>query len=75
MKEVEHIARKYQRDQRSYREKAHALQKEAHDKIAFKHFKEGDLCMFLPTKNQRNGAWAAFNIGFPHYFLREQEVE
>ncbi len=39
----------------------------------FKHFKEGDLALFLPTRNQTSGAWAAFNIGFPHYFLREQE--
>ncbi|KAL1897867.1 oligomeric, coiled-coil, peripheral membrane protein [Sporothrix stenoceras] len=74
VKEVEHIARKMQRDVRSYREKAHTLQKEAHDKIAFKHFKEGDLALFLPTRNQTSGAWAAFNIGFPHYFLREQEA-
>ncbi len=73
VKEVEHIARKLQRDVRSYREKAHALQKDAHSKIAFKNFKEGDLALFLPTRNQTNGAWAAFNIGSPHYFLREQE--
>jgi autophagy-related protein 11 len=74
VKDVEHLARKLQRDARGYREKAHTLQKESHDKIAFKHFKEGDLAMFLPTRNQTNGAWAAFNIGFPHYFLREQEA-
>lgn len=74
VKDIEHMARKLQRDSRSYREKAHALQKEAHDKIAFKNFKEGDLALFLPTRNQTTGAWAAFNIGFPHYFLREQEA-
>ncbi|TPX17492.1 uncharacterized protein E0L32_003135 [Thyridium curvatum] len=73
IRDVEHVARKWQREARSYREKAHSLQKEAHDKIAFRHFKEGDLALFLPTRNQTNGAWAAFNIGFPHYFLREQE--
>ncbi|KAK3941821.1 autophagy-related protein 11 [Diplogelasinospora grovesii] len=73
VKEVEHMARKLQRDARTYREKAHSLQKEAHDKIAFRHFKEGDLALFLPTRNQTTGAWAAFNVGFPHYFLREQE--
>ncbi|KAK3394623.1 autophagy-related protein 11-domain-containing protein [Podospora didyma] len=73
VKDVEHLARKLQRDSRAYREKTHLLQKEAHDKIAFKHFKEGDLALFLPTRNQSTGAWAAFNIGFPHYFLREQE--
>lgn len=74
VKDIEHMARKLQRDARSYREKAHALQKDAHDKIAFKNFKEGDLALFLPTRNQTTGAWAAFNIGFPHYFLREQEA-
>ncbi len=73
VKDVEHMARKLQRDARSYREKAHALHKESHDKIAFKQFKEGDLALFLLTRNQTTGAWAAFNVGFPHYFLREQE--
>ncbi|KAA8631855.1 hypothetical protein SMACR_04225 [Sordaria macrospora] len=73
VKDVEHMARKLQREARAYREKAHSFQKEAHDKIAFKHFKEGDLALFLPTRNQSTGAWAAFNVGFPHYFLREQD--
>lgn len=74
VKDIEHMARRLQRDARSYRDKAHALQKDAHDKIAFKNFKDGDLALFLPTRNQMTGAWAAFNIGFPHYFLREQEA-
>lgn len=74
VKDIEHTARKLQRDARAYREKAHTLQKEAHDKIAFKNFKEGDLALFLPTRNQATGAWAAFNVGFPHFFLREQEA-
>jgi autophagy-related protein 11 len=74
VKDVEHMARKLQRDARAYREKAHAYQKEAHEKIAYKQFKEGDLALFLPTRNQTTGAWAAFNVGFPHYFLREQEA-
>ncbi|KAK7426167.1 oligomeric, coiled-coil, peripheral membrane protein [Neonectria magnoliae] len=74
IKEVEHMARKWQREARTYRERAHALQKDSHEKIAFKHFKEGDLALFLPTRNQQAGAWAAFNVGFPHYFLREQDA-
>ncbi|KAI8630565.1 autophagy-related protein 11-domain-containing protein [Xylariaceae sp. FL1651] len=72
-KEIEHTARKMTRDARSYRERAHTAAKEAHEKIAFKHFKEGDLALFLPTRNQTTGAWAAFNVGCPHFFLREQE--
>ncbi|KAK5990521.1 Autophagy-related protein 11 [Cladobotryum mycophilum] len=74
VKEAEHKARKWQREARSYRDRAHALQKDAHNKIAFKNFKEGDLALFLPTRNQQAGAWAAFNVGFPHYFLREQDT-
>ncbi|KAK4183320.1 autophagy-related protein 11 [Podospora australis] len=73
IKEVEHLARKLQREARGYREKAHLAQKDAHDKIAYKRFKEGDLALFLPTRNQASGTWAAFNVGCPHYFLREQK--
>lgn len=73
VKELEHTARKYTRDARNYRERAHQAAKDAHDKIAFRHFKEGDLALFLPTRNQTTGAWAAFNVGCPHFFLREQE--
>ncbi|KAG6007269.1 oligomeric, coiled-coil, peripheral membrane protein [Claviceps maximensis] len=73
IKEAEHKARKWQREARAYRDRAHSQQKDAHEKIAFKNFKEGDLALFLPTRNQQAGAWAAFNVGFPHYFLREQD--
>ncbi|KAK2591136.1 oligomeric, coiled-coil, peripheral membrane protein [Conoideocrella luteorostrata] len=74
IKEAEHKARKWQREARAYRDRAHAQQKDAHEKIAFKNFKDGDLALFLPTRNQQAGAWAAFNVGFPHYFLREQDA-
>ncbi|KAG5947957.1 hypothetical protein E4U53_006360 [Claviceps sorghi] len=74
IKEAEHKARKWQREARAYRDRAHLQQKDAHEKIAFKNFKEGDLALFLPTRNQQAGAWAAFNVGFPHYFLREQDA-
>ncbi|KAK0392812.1 hypothetical protein NLU13_2307 [Sarocladium strictum] len=74
IKDTERKARKWQHDLRASREKAHIAQKDAWEKIAFKHFKEGDLALFLPTRNQQAGAWAAFNVGFPHYFLREQDA-
>lgn len=74
IKEAEHKARKWQREAKTYRDRAHYQQKDAQDKIAFRHFKEGDLALFLPTRNQQAGAWAAFNVGFPHYFLREQDA-
>ena len=73
VKEADHLARKYIKEARSQREKARRAQVEAHDKIAFKSFKEGDLALFLPTRNQATRPWAAFNIGAPHYFLREQD--
>ena len=73
LKDTEHTARKATRDARMYREKSHQAQKESHEKIAYKAFREGDLALFLPTRNQSSGAWAAFNVGAPHYFLREQD--
>ena len=72
-KDVEMMARKYQKDSRAYREKSHRVQSEAHEKIAYRSFKEGDLALFLPTRNQATRPWAAFNVGAPHYFLREQD--
>lgn len=73
MKETEHTARKWQKEARAYRDKSHRAQSEAHEKIAFRSFKEGDLALFLPTRNQATRPWAAFNVGAPHYFLREQD--
>ena len=73
IKEAEHLARKWQREAKSYRDKAHRFQSESHDKIAFRGFKEGDLALFLPTRNQATRPWAAFNVGAPHYFLRETD--
>ncbi|KPI40323.1 Autophagy-related protein 11 [Cyphellophora attinorum] len=72
-KDVENLAKKYQKDSRTYRERSHRLQSETHEKIAYRSFKEGDLALFLPTRNQATRPWAAFNVGAPHYFLREQD--
>ncbi|KKZ65280.1 hypothetical protein EMCG_08888 [[Emmonsia] crescens] len=74
VKDIEALARKWQKEARGYREKSHRFQGEAHEKIAYRSFKEGDLALFLPTRNQAIRSWAAFNVGAPHYFLREQEV-
>lgn len=73
MRDMEHTARKWQKEARAYRDKSHRFQAEAHEKIAFRTFKEGDLALFLPTRNQATRPWAAFNVGAPHYFLREQD--
>lgn len=73
VKEAEHMARKWQKQCRDYRDKYHRAAAEASEKIAYKSFKEGDLALFLPTRNQVTRPWAAFNVGAPHYFLREVE--
>jgi len=74
IKDAEHTARKYFKDARAYRDKYRRVQSEAHEKITVRAFKEGDLALFLPTRNNATKPWAAFNVGFPHYFLREQEA-
>ncbi|KAI2793087.1 Autophagy-related protein 11 [Penicillium oxalicum] len=73
VKDIETLARKWQKEAKVYREKYHRVQSEAHEKIAYRSFKEGDLALFLPTRNQAIRSWAAFNVGAPHYFLREQD--
>jgi len=73
MRDIEHTARKWQREARGYRDKSRKHQSDAHDKIAYRSFKDGDLALFLPTRNQATRPWAAFNVGAPHYFLREQD--
>jgi autophagy-related protein 11 len=73
VRDVEYMGKKYQRTARDLREKAHRYQADAYEKIAYRSFKEGDLALFLPTRNQATRPWAAFNVGAPHYFLREQD--
>ncbi|KAF8475779.1 autophagy-related protein 11-domain-containing protein [Kalaharituber pfeilii] len=74
VKEAEHMARKWQKEAKAYREKTHQYRAEAHDKIAFRSFKEGDLALFLPTRNIATRPWIAFNVGAPNYYLKEQEA-
>lgn len=77
MKDIETLARKWSKEAKAYkpyRDKYHRVQSEAHEKIAYRSFKEGDLALFLPTRNQAIRSWAAFNVGAPHYFLREQDT-
>ena len=74
VKDVEHLARKWQREAKAYREKFQRAHLDAQQKISFRSFKAGDLALFLPTRNQTpSRPWAAFNVGAPHYFLREHE--
>ncbi|KAL1656476.1 oligomeric, coiled-coil, peripheral membrane protein [Didymella pomorum] len=74
MRDMEHTARKWQKEARAYRDKSHRFQADSHEKIAYRSFKEGDLALFLPTRNNAHRPWAAFNVGAPHFFLREQDT-
>ena len=77
-RDYEYTARKFSKDASSALKRADAYKimatnyrTEAAGKIAVKDFKTGDLALFLPTRGQAKGAWAAFNVGCPHYFLWE----
>ena len=73
-RDVEWTGKKWKMEARNYRDKYQKAQSDAHEKIAYRSFKEGDLALFLPTRNQATRPWAAFNVGAPHYFLREQDT-
>ncbi|KAG8931277.1 oligomeric, coiled-coil, peripheral membrane protein [Tulasnella sp. 417] len=49
-----HTIRKWQKQCKEYRDRAKG-------KIAFRNFREGDLALFLPTRNAEARPWAAFN--------------
>lgn len=70
--DVEHLARKLQKEARNYRERAHVNEQQNRHKLAFKGFQKGELALFLPTRDQSRdpNPWAAFNVGAPHYFLK-----
>ncbi|KAJ3080663.1 oligomeric, coiled-coil, peripheral membrane protein [Rhizoclosmatium hyalinum] len=42
-------------------------------KIAYTGFREGDLVLFLPTRNPK--VWVAFNENAPHYFLSSASAD
>lgn len=80
VRDFEYTARKYNKEAKestkraeAYKERASKLKTEVNTKIAVRDYKEGDLALFLPTRGQAKGAWAAFNIGCPHYFLAEKD--
>ncbi|KAG9025608.1 oligomeric, coiled-coil, peripheral membrane protein [Tulasnella sp. JGI-2019a] len=57
--------RKWQRQCKEYRDRAKG-------KITYRNFAKGDLALFLPTRNSVAKPWAAFNVSFPHYFLKAE---
>ncbi|KAI5474197.1 hypothetical protein MNV49_003971 [Pseudohyphozyma bogoriensis] len=63
------LTKKWTKEAKAYRERAHRATAGANDKIAFRNFAKGDLALFLPTRNSTVPVWAAFNVSFPHHFL------
>lgn len=72
LRKADSDARTLMKQCRAYREKYYRARDEANEKIAFKSFKSGDLALFLPTRNSATRPWAAFNVGAPHFFLKEE---
>lgn len=72
LRKADSDARTLMKQCRAYREKYYRARDEANEKIAFKSFKSGDLALFLPTRNSVTRPWAAFNVGAPHFFLKEE---
>ncbi|KAK5692566.1 oligomeric, coiled-coil, peripheral membrane protein [Elasticomyces elasticus] len=80
LRDYEYTAKKFNKEWResskraeAYKERSIKLKSDSHAKISVNGFKEGDLALFLPTRGQAKGAWAAFNINCPHYFLAERD--
>ncbi|BGP15965.1 hypothetical protein JCM10213_004780 [Rhodosporidiobolus nylandii] len=63
------VTKKWVKEAKAYRERAHRAASATNDKIAFRNFAKGDLALFLPTRNSAVPVWAAFNVSFPHHFL------
>ncbi|KAE8269856.1 hypothetical protein A4X09_0g2483 [Tilletia walkeri] len=66
------LVRKWQKAYKGTGEKISRAQSSARDRIAYRNFEVGDLVLFLPTRNTSARTFAAFNRGFPHYFLRAE---
>lgn len=82
-KDVETLARKFQKDLNSLKVENERLVKSNNAKLTIKNFQPNELVLFLPTmeefhddQNLKIKQWAIFNIGSPHYFLKNtKDVE
>ncbi|CAO3642969.1 unnamed protein product [Cunninghamella blakesleeana] len=70
VKNAHELTRRWQKEYKELKEKYTKVQLAELEKIAFRNFKEGDVALFLPTRNSSGKPWAAFNINAPHYFLK-----
>ncbi|ODQ81718.1 hypothetical protein BABINDRAFT_32944 [Babjeviella inositovora NRRL Y-12698] len=78
--DVETLAKKLQKEIKTTKQEVQLTLADYSSKLSIKDFKAGDLVMFLPTREQDELAamhdtvvvqpWAAFNVGAPHHFLK-----
>ncbi|CAD6897956.1 unnamed protein product [Tilletia controversa] len=66
------LVRKWQKAYKTTQDKSARSLASARDRIAYRNFQVGDLVLFLPTRNTSSRTFAAFNRGWPHYFLRAE---
>lgn len=78
-RDVEGFAKKLTKENKGKSQEISHLEDRLNNKISMNNFQVNDLVLFLPTRIDRSDQnednfqpWAAFNIGAPHYFLREQ---
>ncbi|KAI8069185.1 autophagy-related protein 11-domain-containing protein [Gongronella butleri] len=74
VKNANELTRSWQKEYKVLKDKYAKVSASAHEKIAFRNFKVGDVALFLPTRNSSGKPWAAFNINAPHYFLVPSEA-
>lgn len=73
---VTKYVKKWMKAYRTLNEKYRVAQELSRKRIAYQNFTVGDLCLFLPTRNDTSASkpWAAFNVGSPHHFLNKESA-
>lgn len=78
-KDLETLARKLQKENGVIKKQLERAVKDCQGKVSIKNFQPNDLILFLPTSDEMQNKpdsleqpWAAFNIGAPHFFLKNE---
>jgi autophagy-related protein 11 len=77
-KDVEGLAKKLAKEKKTFETQLQKLTRKMSAKVTLSNFQTNDLVLFLPTRLETKEPqeviqpWTAFNIGSPHYFLKNQ---
>ncbi|RLV82598.1 Autophagy-related protein 11 [Meyerozyma sp. JA9] len=77
-KDVEGLAKKLAKEKKTFETQLQKLTRKMSAKVTLSNFQTNDLVLFLPTRLETKEPqeviqpWTAFNIGAPHYFLKNQ---